>query len=194
MLGRMGLSVAAITSLENLGLDNIQAFSEITEKDIPSIVKEVRRNNTLVCQTSQNNLHALRYWVMRQERLQVNYTPQEFDEVTMRESFQRYQTSLDITSQELIKPPEKFKDKNKWRDFSKAFFTFMQNSKGQCDYPLSYIFREHDDPDDIDPRDYATVEAYEEAIVPFSGAHYYVDNCMVFDSLKSYVLGGPHWT
>jgi len=38
MLGRMGLSVAAITSLENLGLDNIQAFSEITEKDIPSIV------------------------------------------------------------------------------------------------------------------------------------------------------------
>jgi hypothetical protein len=93
MLGRMGLSVAAITSLENLGLDYIQAFSEITEKDIPSIVKEVRRNNTLVCQTSQNYLHVLRYWVIRQERLQVNYTPQEFDEVTMRESLQRYQTS-----------------------------------------------------------------------------------------------------
>jgi hypothetical protein len=194
MLGHMGLSVAAITSLENLGLDNIQNFSEITEKDIPSIVKEVRRNNTLVRQTSQNYLHSLRYWVMRQERLQVNYTSQEFDEVTMRESFQRYQTSLDTTSQELIKAPEKFKDKNKWRDFSEAFFTFMQNSKGQCDFPLSYILREHDDPDDIDPRDYATIEAYEEAIVPFSGAHYDVDNCMVFDSLKSYVLGGPHWT
>jgi hypothetical protein len=86
----------------------------------------------------------------------------------------------------LIKSPE--------RDFSEAFFTFMQNSKGQCDFPLSYILREHDDPDEVDPGNYATIEAYEEAIVPFSGAHYDVDDCMVFDSLKSYILGGPHWT
>jgi hypothetical protein len=124
----------------------------------------------------------------------VNYTPQEFGEITMRESFQRYQTSLDTISQELIKSPEKFKDKNKWRDFSEAFFTFMQNSKGQCDFPLSYILREHDYPDEVDPGNYATIEAYEEAIVPFSGAHYDVDKCMVFDYLKSYILGGPHWT
>ncbi|MFN9979998.1 MAG: hypothetical protein ACK53Y_08805 [bacterium] len=55
----MGLSVAAITGLENLGLDDVQAFNDLTEKDIPSIIKELRRGNVLVRQTSQNYLQAL---------------------------------------------------------------------------------------------------------------------------------------
>jgi hypothetical protein len=59
ILTRMGLSVAAITGLENLGLDDVQAFNDLTEKDIPSIIKELRRGNVLVRQTSQNYLQAL---------------------------------------------------------------------------------------------------------------------------------------
>jgi len=70
----------------------------------------------------------------------------------------------------------------------------MQNSKGQCDFSLSYILREHEDPGDVDPEDFLTSEAYEEAIVPFSGIHFDIDNNAVFDSLKSFVLGGSHWT
>jgi hypothetical protein len=42
VLTRMGLSIAAITGLENLGLDDVQAFSDLTEKDIPSIIIELR--------------------------------------------------------------------------------------------------------------------------------------------------------
>jgi hypothetical protein len=59
MLGRMGFDNAAILALENLGLDHIQTFTDITEKDIPSIVKELRRTGTIVWQTAQNYLHAL---------------------------------------------------------------------------------------------------------------------------------------
>jgi hypothetical protein len=70
----------------------------------------------------------------------------------------------------------------------------MQNSKGQCDFSLSYILREHEDPGDVDPEDFLTSEAYEEAIVPFSGIHFDIDNNAVFDSLKSFVLGELHWT
>jgi hypothetical protein len=89
-----------------------------------------------------------------------------------------------------------FKEKIKWRDFSEAFTTFLQQMKGQADFSLAYVIRSNDDEDnyDIQPDNYDTVEAYEEAIVPFSGTQFDQDNNIVFDSLKSYVLGGPHWT
>jgi hypothetical protein len=70
----------------------------------------------------------------------------------------------------------------------------MQRTKGQCDFPLSYILRENETDENIDPEDYDTQDAYEEAIVPFSGMFFDSDNNAVFDSLKSFLLGGPHWT
>ena len=108
MLQCIGLNDADITALENLGLDTVDAFHDITEKDIPSIVKELRRTGILVKHTSQNYLQALRYWVMRQERLQCNYTPQEFNEITMRHSLQRWQASsntVDKLTEDIVKPP-----------------------------------------------------------------------------------------
>jgi hypothetical protein len=131
---------------------------------------------------------------MRQERLQVNYTVEDFIEEEMRMSLQRYQASIDLVSNEIIKSPEMFKEKVKWRDFSEAFMTYMQNMKGQCDFSLAYILRDNDDNKDIVPQDYDTIGAFEEAIIPFSGPFYELDNNAVFDSLKSYILGGPHWT
>jgi hypothetical protein len=88
MLSRMGLGAAAITFLENLGLDAIDAFSDITEKDIPSIVKELQQNNVLVWQTSQNYLLALCFWVMHQEQLHLNYLPEDFTDAIMRTALQ----------------------------------------------------------------------------------------------------------
>jgi hypothetical protein len=88
MLLRLGFSNEAITRLRDLGLTSLEDFCDISEKDIPSIMKELCRNNILVRQTSQNYLQALRYWVMRKERLQVNYTPQEFTDATLRTSLQ----------------------------------------------------------------------------------------------------------
>jgi len=153
MLGRMSMSNNAITALEDLGLDSMDAFCDITTKDIPSMIKELRQNNILVRQTSQNYLHASHCWVMRQERLQVNYMPEDFDEMEMRESIKRYQTSLEPLSCDLIKKPEIFKEKVKWCDFSEAFTTFMQRTKGQCDFPLSYILRDNENREDLSPDD-----------------------------------------
>jgi hypothetical protein len=78
ILMRLGFNAAAITQLENLGMTNLEAFGDISEKDIPSIMKELRRNNILVRQTSQTYMQALRYWVIRRERLQVNFVPEDF--------------------------------------------------------------------------------------------------------------------
>jgi len=55
---------------------------------------------------------------MRQEHLQLNYLPEDFNEIVMHESLLRYQHSLKTPSKDLIKSPEMFKDKIKWRDFS----------------------------------------------------------------------------
>ena len=94
----------------------------------------------------------------------------------------------------MVKAPEKFKEKVKWRDFSESFMTYMQRMKGQADFSLAYILRDNEDETDIVPDDYDTQEAYEEAIVPFQGIQYDLDNNAVFDALKSYLLGGLNWT
>ncbi len=95
MLAQMGFNDAAITALENLGLDHIGAYDDITEKDIPSMMKELCCSNVFVRQTSQNFLQALRYWVIPQERLQIYYLPEHFTEELMRASLQHYQSSLE---------------------------------------------------------------------------------------------------
>ncbi len=111
----------------------------------------------------------------------------------MRSSLQRYQASLDLVSHDIVNAPEKLKDKVKWRDFSEGFITYMQRMKGQCDFSLAYILHNNDYDDYTDPEDFNTIEAFEEAIEPFSGPFYKWDNSTVFDLLKSYVLGCPHW-
>jgi hypothetical protein len=112
----------------------------------------------------------------------------------MRASLQRYEASQETTPKDLIQSLEMFKEKTKWRDFSKFFTTFMQHMKGQCYFSLSYILRDNKTDEEINIADYETDDAYKEAIVPFSGPHFDLDNSIVFDSLKSYALGGPHWT
>jgi hypothetical protein len=194
MLTRIGLSDATITALEDLGLDHVGSFHDLTEKDIPLIVKELRRVGVLIKQTSQNFLYALRYWVMRQERLQINYLPEQFDDVTMHYSLQRWQASCETTPDDLVKPPDSFKPNTKWREFSEAFITFMLHTKGQCDFPLSCILRDHDVPDDAENMDFESQEEYEEAVVPLHGHYFDRDNHAVFDSLKSCLLNGPAWT
>jgi hypothetical protein len=79
---------------------------------------------------------------MQQEHLQRNYLREEFTEVIMRYSLQQWQASSDKTFEDLVKPPDAFKQNTKWREFSEAFITFMQHTKGQCDFPLSYVLRE----------------------------------------------------
>jgi hypothetical protein len=43
----------------------------------------------------------------------------------MLETLLRYQHSLETPSKDLVKSPEMFKEKVKWRDFSEAFTTFL---------------------------------------------------------------------
>jgi hypothetical protein len=67
MLRCTGLSDAAIIALEGFGLDSLESIHDLTEDDIPAIKKELRRTGTIIKQSSQNYLQALRYWIMRQE-------------------------------------------------------------------------------------------------------------------------------
>jgi hypothetical protein len=117
--------------------------------------------------------------------------PQQFTDDVMRTSLQCYQCSLEPPSHDIVKAPEKFKEKVKWRDFSEAFLTYMQRMKGQADFSLAYILRANEDHTKVDYYDYDTFEAYEEAIVPFSGLQYNLDNNAVFDALNPMCWVGP---
>jgi hypothetical protein len=88
----------------------------------------------------------------------------------MRYLLQRWQAASETTPEDLVKSPDPFKPNTKWREFSESFITFMQHTKGQCDFPLSYVLREHEflDDDENDDTEFETREDYEEAIVPFT--------------------------
>jgi hypothetical protein len=178
-------------------LDSLEAIFDLIEDDIPSITKELRRTGTVIKQSSQNFLQALHCWIMHQERLLRNYTSQEFTDLVMHVSLQRWKNSTLKTYEDLVKEPEDFKANTKWREFSEAFTTFLSHTKGQCNFSLSYVIRENDEAEDIegDPEDlYETVDEYEEAVVPLRGRYYDLDNRVVFDSLKSRPLNSPAWT
>jgi hypothetical protein len=193
MLTRLGLSANAIISIEGLGLDNLRSFIDLTEDDIPAMIKELRHTGTTIQQSSQNFLSALRCWVMRQERLQQDFTPDVFNDSMMRYALRRWQLSSEKTPENLIKAPEEFKTNTKWKDFREAFLTFMSHTKGQCDFPLSYVLREHEVLINED-EEFDTQEDFEEAVVPLQGSYFDEDNHAVFDSLKSRLLNGPAWT
>ncbi len=192
MMTRIGLSPAAIAALVDLGLGNINSFNDLTENDIPSIVKELRQGGVLVRQSSQNFLHALRYWVVRQTRLQEEFSSQDFTLDVMRHALERWQLSSEDVPDDLIKPPDDFKANTKWREFRESFLTFMKHTKGHADFPLSYVLREQDIADNEEV--FETQEALEEATIPLQGNAYDKDNNAVFDSLKSRLLNGPAWT
>jgi hypothetical protein len=193
MLTQLGLSANAIVAIEGLGLDNLRSFIDLTEDDIPAMVKEFRRTGTTIRQSSQNFLSALRYWVMRQVRLQQEFTPDAFNDATMRYALRQRQLSSEKTPENLIKAPEEFKTNTKWRDFREAFLTFMSHTKGQCDFPLSYVLREHEIILDED-EEFDTQEDLEEVMVPLQGPYFDEDNHAVFDLLISRILNGPAWT
>jgi hypothetical protein len=69
----------------------------------------------------------------------------------------------------------------------------MSHTKGQCNFPISYVLRENEGPPDNED-EYETQEELELAMVPLRGAYYDEDNHAVFDSLKSRLLNGPAWT
>lgn len=115
---------------------------------------------------------------MHQDHLQNDVTPDDFDEATMRYSLHRWQMSIKKTPKNLIKAPEEFKASTKWWDFCEAFTTFMDHTKGQCDFPLSCILWDNETPPDID-EEFETREDLEEAMVPLTGAYYDEDNHLI---------------
>jgi hypothetical protein len=174
MLHRLDLNDAAILALEGVGLDSLDAIHDLTEDDIPAITKELRRTGTIIKQSSQNYLQALCYWIMRQERLQRNYLPQEFTEIAMRTSLQRWKNSTLKTYEDLVKEPDDFKQNSKWREFSEAFTTFLQHTKGQCDFSLSYVIHAHDDYEELEGdlvELFESLDEYDEALAPLSGVY-----------------------
>jgi hypothetical protein len=144
MLERVGLNDAAIVAIEAMGLTSIESFNDLTDDDIPAIIKEIRRRGTPIRQSSQNFLHALRYWVVRQERMQENYLSDDFTDNIMRHALRRWQIASESASNDLIKAPKEFKTSSKWRKFKESFLTFLQHTKGHCDFPLSYVLREEE--------------------------------------------------
>jgi hypothetical protein len=95
LLTRVGLSANANVAVEGIGLDALSSFSDLTEDDIPTMVKELQRTGMIIRQSSQNFLSALRYWVIRQDRLEAQVTSNDFKDLTMRYSLRRWQLLIE---------------------------------------------------------------------------------------------------
>ena len=83
--------------------------------------------------------------------------------------------------------PGKFKDERKWPDWEPAFVNYLSTIPGSYHVPLSYVVREHEDPDhDRDFGDDFVSEMI--ACAPLHGAHFRADSRRIHQLLKNYLV------
>ena len=86
-----------------------------------------------------------------------------------------------------VADPGKSKDERKWPDWEPVFVNYLSMIPGSFHVPLSYVFREQEDPDhDRDFGDNFVSEII--ACAPLHGAHFRADSRRIHQLLKNYLV------
>ena len=191
-LVRIGFPAAVARALIAQGIDGTNGLSFMEAGDIKQVVKSLRQDGQVLPVLSIVRLQTMRYWVQKRLRLGLSIDPEEFTLAVAAEWYAKMKAETDESSLEIVVAPEKFKKDTKWREFRDSFITYLQGKKGRDGMPLAYVIRDHDEP--RPEVAYPDEHARTIGILPLTGPAFVLDNGVVFDCLKSYILAGPAWT
>ena len=194
-----GLSQAAATAIIAQGLNNPEDLIPIEETDIDSLVKHTLKANAgavAIPYLSVLKIKAFRYWAVTRQRIGMNFDPADFNaneltfiQILMQE--RRNRTAAAQTDPE--KPPE-FKDMCLWCTFWEKFDTYMSQTFGAAEIPLTYVYREHETVTaEMRAANYTDNDTRYYAITVLTGSHYCEDNKRVYEELKLTMINGPGW-
>lgn len=143
-------------------------------------------------------LKAMRYWVRSQFCLGLP-TPSAtaFTNAVLEETLLLMKEDLDYkeaTKEAEVQKPIELANLSKWSKFWELFSTYLSRIKGAANTPLSYLIREHEEvTQEMLDADYASTVNRLIATTVLDGAHFDLDNRMLYGELKALVVDGPGW-
>ncbi len=196
---RIGLSNIAAAEMTDNGITNMNRLRALTEDALDRLIKQMTRDNNggaglVIPFTSQQYLHAVRFWANRMYILGTSYDATLINEAlaeTWNEQRKAEKEAAEAPD-DLVKKPETFKKDTKWRPWKESVITYLNSKVGQASIPLSYIVREFDVP--IPGLLYSTVHEQLVDMAIHTGPEYNTNNGIVYDLLQSLTLNGPAWS
>jgi hypothetical protein len=196
---RLGLAPFATQEFINNGIVCSTDLRVMTSEYLFRLIKQIHRDNMngiFIPYRSQQYIEAILYWTNRQHITGRSYTAQDItrDVATlwierMKEELVKKEAKASTTA--MIKTPDPFKKDTKWCPWKESIITFLNAQIGQANLPLSYIIREHKEPDQKAVFTTTHNELVNCAIL--YGIECNANNGRVYDFLQYLALNGPVW-
>ena len=118
-LMRLGLSHLAATEFTNNGIINMNRLRSLTEASLEWLIKQILRAGHFIPFTSQQYLHAIRFWANRMHIIGLPYDVNDINEPLAEmwvESMEMEKEAADAPT-DMVKMPEAFKKDNLINEF-----------------------------------------------------------------------------
>jgi len=192
-LQRIGFGPAAITALQNNGLDSVHDLINLDAKDIEQLLKIVCAGPpaVMVPFLAQKHLNIFCFWATKRNRLNEPTDAALFTQAAI-ETYGATMALIKKDEDIIVKAPAEYKTGTKWKAFKEGAIAYLNGIKGSHNIPLAYVVRDNAVPqvNQVFQSDHHRMIA----ITPLAGPKYEEDNGKVFDLLKSWTINGPAWT
>jgi hypothetical protein len=123
-LTRIGFSQAAVTAINNNGINSTVDLIGINDKDTAQILKIIRTADppVIVPYIAQKRLNIFCYWVNRQTRLNEPIDAGHFNQAAL-DTYGRllsFETNQDDETATQVKPPAEYKTGSKWKPLKRG--------------------------------------------------------------------------
>ena len=185
-----GLSAAAANAIIAQGLTSPEDLIPFEETDIDNLVKHTLKAHAgavAIPFLSVLKIKAFRYWAMTRQRIGMDFNPDDFTnaELTFVQNLMHERRNRTAAAQTDPEKPPEFKDMNEWRTFWEKFDTYMSQTYGAAEIPLTYVYREHRDvTPEMRQANYNDNDLRYYAITILTGSHFREDNKRVYEELK----------
>jgi hypothetical protein len=144
VLQRIGFGPAAITALENNGLDSVHDLINLDAKDIEQLLKIVRAGPPAVVVPflAQKRLNIFCFWATKRNRLN-----EPIDAALLtQDAIETYGATMALIKKNediIVKAPAEYKTGTKWKAFKKGAIAYLNGIKGSHNIPLAYVVRDN---------------------------------------------------
>ena len=197
------LTAAAANAIIAQGVVGPEDLVNMEDKDIDNMIKHTLKANAgaaapiAIPYVSIVTIKAFRYWAITRGRIGMALTSADFDaaELAFTQELIRERRDRKAAAQKEPEKPPELKDLSEWRNFWEKWDTYMTQTYGAAEIPLSYVYREHEAVTaEMRAADYTDNDSRYYTITVLAGSHYREDNKRVYEELKTLLINGPGWT
>lgn len=181
------VDVEGFASIADLGiLDGDNDINEMAKRlaSRPAAAGRVIIGTVLI-----KRLQGLVWWVRDRQKRDLPLDPAEFDDAAMRQAIEMRQVRKELRdkTEPEVKELGTF-NPDYFESYEDAFINFLARTTGVQGEPLRYVVR-----DDTPPAEFANDEQRRMYQLALDGRAFELDNTIVFQKLKAFLLDTPGW-